>query len=289
MDISAIIYAALGGGGGALLGKLLYSWFHDRRQERARRPDGPKVDGETGEGLRAGIGGGLIGGLAVAGTLASGALYKNMIFPRLLPLDDSEVIAATPIFGVIKEQSPEDYAQILYPLDRAVRQGGATQRDLDEMRAVYFKLVAVKTAAASGESLRRVELHAQSQYKTYREKAPRICTLMLNGEPFPAVDGYFSAEEVAAEQKVMVNLFKAKPRDPEFTPDLERGKTLFEAAFVLPMTEMGLTDLRPDMTETAGNEADHVKICDLAIAFLENKVALDDQDILHLTAYLQSL
>lgn len=279
MDISAIIYAAIGGGGGAVFGVLVFSLFRKMRGEDVSRLTG----------TASGVGGGLIGGLAVAGGIGMGALYNNMILPRIVPLDDSDMIAETPIFGVIKEQSPEVYAQILFPIDRAVRNGGVKQEDLNEGRKIYFSLIEEKMQIASGEALRSLEEVSEYQNKVLKEKEPRICTLILNGEPYPAIDQYFSKEDQKAEQTVMVNFFTNEPRDPEFVTDLQRGKMLSEKALLEPMKEMGITDIRPDPSPGAGNDVAHRKICDLAIAFAKNKQGYSDEDIMNVQAYLKSL
>jgi hypothetical protein len=278
MDISAIIYAAIGGGGGAALGVLLFSLFRKIRRE----------DASNQSDMKSGVRGGLVGGLAVAGGIVMGALYDNMVLPRIVPLDDSDMIAEMPIFGVIKEQSPGAYSQILVPIDRAVRNGGVQQEDLNETRKVYFSLMEEKMQIASGEALRSLEEISEYQNKVLKEKEPRICTLILNGEPYPAIDQYFSEEDQKAEQTVMVNLFANEPRDPEFVTDLERGKMLAEKALLKPMKTMGITDIRPDPSPDAGNDAAHRKICDLAIAFAKNKQAYSDEDIMNVQAYLTS-
>lgn len=278
MDISSIFYAALGGGGGAGLGVGLFYLFQTIRSKNIADKDG------TSSSLR----GGLAGGLAVAGGLLCSSLYKNMTLPRVIPFDDSQIITDVPVFGIIKKQSPDDYEKIIFPIDRATRNGGATQADLDEGRVIYFKLIAEKTQFASGASLRLVDGIAKAQYEILREKAPRICTLMLNSEPFPALEQYFSAKEIQAEQDVMVNLFVADPRDPNFVPDTERGRAIVEETFLQTMQDMGITNLRPDTSETAGNEAAHKKICDLGIAYLEDKQALEDDDFIHVAEYLRN-
>lgn len=277
MDISAILYSAIGGGGGAALGSALAFLIL-------------KTQGKTGEAkTSSGVRGGVAAACAAAGVVALSAMYKNMTLPRIIPMDDSEMIAATPIYGVIKEQSPEDYKKILFPADRAVRNGQVKQADLDEMRVTYMKLIGDKMRVASGDSLRQLERNSQSQFEIYRAKNPRICTLLLHGESFPAVEEYFSPAEIKQEQNVMVNLFTADPRMPDFVADLDKGKDLFQGAFLPLMKVMGIEDLRPDPSESAGNEAAHKEICDLAIAFSKDKQALYDDDLMHMTAYLQSL
>lgn len=279
MDISAIIYAGIGGGGGAALGVFLF-WFIQKMR-------GENPDSKTGSA--SGVRGGLVGGLAVAGGLLMGRLYDNMVLPRIVPMDDSGVLKDLPVMAVIKEQNPEAYAKILYPADRADRNGNVTQKDLDELRATYFKLIEEKTKVANGSTLKSLVEISKYQNQILREKQPRVCTLIMNGEPFPALEQYFTEEEKNAEQKVMVKLFTEEPRSSQFVPDLQRGKALFETALLKPMKEMGISNLRPDPSENAGNEEAHRKICDLAVAYTENQQSLSDEDIINLTEYLRSL
>jgi len=279
MDISSIFYSAIGGGGGAVFGMLLFSLFQKMRGKDVASKDG----------VSAGFKGGLVGGLAVAGGLFISSMYKNMTLPRIVPMDDTEIAQSLPVMAFINAENPEAYKKILFPVDRAVRNGGVNQADLDEMRAVLFQLIEEKTEVASGKTLKSAENSSLLQLKILREKAPRICTLMFNGEPFPAIDGFLTEAEIKVEQDVMVKFFTAEPRRPDFVPSLERGKVVLDEALLTPLEDMGILDIRPDVSEVAGNEAEHRKICDLAIAFSKNKLAMDDDDIMNLTAYLDSL
>ena len=94
-DVSAIIYSAIGGGGGALIGVLLFFLF-----QKMRRKDVASEDR-----VSTGVKGGLVGGLAVAGGLFVGAVYKNMTLPRIFPMDDTEIAQSLPVLVFIKTET----------------------------------------------------------------------------------------------------------------------------------------------------------------------------------------
>lgn len=280
MDISAIIYAVIGGGGGAAFGVLLFTVFQKMRGEDPNGKTSPA----------SGVRGGLVGGLAVAGGLGVGALYDNMTLPRIIPMDDRALIAEVPIYGVIKKENPEAYKQLIFPIDKAVRQGGETsQKNLNETRAIMFKLLDEKIQQASGDTLRIQERITKTQYQTYRDKDPKICTLLVNDEPFPNVVDYFSASERELEQEAMVAIFTNPPRDPGFIADIEEGESIFQDIFLTKMAEMEIETLRPKISETVENRLEHEKICELMIAYSTDRVKLNDDELMNLDAYLHSL
>lgn len=279
MDISAIIYAAIGGGGGAAFGILLFSVFQKMRGEDLNSKTGPT----------SGVRGGLVGGLAVAGGLGVGALYDNMTLPRIIPMDDSALIAEVPIYGVIKKENPDAYRQLIVPIDKAVRQGGETsQENLNETRAIMFKLLDEKIQQASGDTLRIQERITTTQYQTYRDKDPKICTLLVNDEPFPNVMDYFSDSEREQEQEAMMAIFTNPPRDPDFIADLEKGESIFQDILLTNMADMEIETLRPEISEAVDNRLEHEKICELMIAYSAERVKLNDDELMNLDAFLYS-
>ena len=281
MDWSAIIYAAIGGGGGSLLGTALGLGI----QKMIGKPAKAVTEGKTKSGAVAGLG----GGLAVVGMLMLPALYKNMTLPRLIPIDQNEIFEAAPIYGVIKEQSPEDFGRLLLPIDRADRNGEITQGVLDEMRVVLFRLIAEKRANASAKTLRAMEKVTQSQALVLKEKKPSICTLMINGESYPSTVDYVGEAEVKLEQDVMEQLFTNPPRDVDFVADIKRGESLTSSIASAAVQETGVDNLRPEITETGENENAHRKICDFLILYSSKKTELNDEELLDAIAYEGSI
>lgn len=281
MDWSAIIYAAIGGGGGSLLGTALGLGIQKMMGKSAKS----ETDGKSRSGVVAGLG----GGLAVVGMMTVPALYKNMTFPRLVPIDQNEIFEGAPIYEVIKEQSPEDFERLLLPIDRAARNGEITQGVLDEMRVVLFRLIAEKRAKASAKTLRALEEVTQSQALVLKAKKPSICTLMINGESYPAVADYFDEAEVQLEQDVMEQLFTNPPRDVDFVADIKRGESLMSSIASATVKETGVDNLRPGITKTGENEDAHRKICDFLILYSSKKTELNDEELLDAIAYEGSL
>lgn len=281
MDWSAIIYAGIGGGGGSLLGTVLGLGL----QKMTGKSVNTETEGRTKSGVVAGLG----GGLAVAGMVMVPALYKNMTLPRLVPIDHSEIFEGSPIYEVIREQSPDDYERLLLPIDRAARKGEVAQADLDEMRVILFQLINEKRMRASGATLREFEKVSQSQALVYKVTNPTICTLMINGEPYPSVVDYLGEREVELEQDVMKQLFINAPRDETFVADLDRGKVLFDSIITEAIVETGVTNVRPEINVTTENNAEHQKVCDLTVSFSSKKSKLSDEDLMHVMTYESSL
>ena len=280
MDITAIIYAAIGGGGGALLGRACASFFS--------KPNDNSDAEKTAKNV-AGVGAGLAGGLTVAGALILPMLYRNMVLPRIVPLDETEFLESLPVYKVIKEQSPEDYKRMTVPLDRISRRGSATQEDLNKMRDVLFELIAEKQATANAAILQDKNGVLRLQYIDFKEKEPKLCTLTINGEPFPAVSNIMSEDIAKLEQEVMVKLFTEAPRDPNFVPDLERGKEVFDKIAAEAVAASGVNNLRPEILETAANRVKHQNVCDFGKSFVTKQMALEDADLFNVTAYMESL
>jgi len=279
LDLTAIIYAAIGGGVGGLLARLCVSLFL-----KSTGDSDPEKTAKKG----AGLGGGLAGGLVVAGALILPALYKNMVLPRIIPLDETEFLEGDPIYKVIKEQSPEDYKRMIVPLDRASRNGNATQEDLDNIRVVLFELMAEKMIAANANILRDVNDVSILQAEIYKEKQPSICTLTFNGEPYPDVSDILNEDVSKLEQGVMMKLFTEPPRDSNFVPDLERGEKLITNIAIELAEQTGLNNIRPPIIDTLENRLEHQKVCEFSILFSKKQNQLSDEDLFSVKAYLET-
>ena len=285
MDWSSVFYAALGGGGGALLGNILAIFIQKLRSKSTT------VD--KNDTLGAGIRGGFAGGLAVLGMTVLPSLYKNMTLPRIIPFDFSDIEEDVPIYGIIKEQSPKDYDRLIAPVDEAIRNNNFTQNNLDEMRVVLFKLMAEKMNFASADTLREMEKQSIRQQQIYKEKKPTICTLTINGEPFPPLTDILSDDDVLREQKLMVKLFTDPPRDSKIVPNLDQGKETFDEIISSSLNELNITNLQPEISEDLANDpqniSEHQKICDFAVLVSTKKIGLSNPDLINFQYYLTSL
>jgi len=284
MDITAIIYGAIGGGGGAFLGGVVASIFSKSKNET--EADVTNIDDV--KKVRSGIGGGLTGGLAVVGMFVLPALYKSMILPRIVPLDLTEFVEAAPIYSVIKEQSPEGFKRLTAPLDRVSRNGTATQDDFNKVRAVLFELIRDKMTTANASVLRGTIDIQRLQYEDFKASQPTICTQVVHGLPYPDVSDIISEKSSKLEEENMVKLFTEAPRDANFVVDLERGKMLLEKILAESIEEVGVSNLQPADLGTAENKLEHQKLCDFGISHTTKQLKLDDADLIHVTLYLNS-
>jgi len=99
----------------------------------------------------------------------------------------------------------------------------------------------------------------------------------------------FSADDIRLEQEAMAKIFTDAPRSVQFSPDLERGKALFDQIFANGVSALDITNLQPAITENNENMPEHRKMCDLLTLLSVKKSALNDADLLNLTDYLSSV
>ena len=286
MDWSSVIYSAIGAGGGAALGTALFFFV----QKLRGKPKTIDKDDKAGAGLR----GLLAGGLAILGVNVLSAQYKNMTLPRIVPADHAEMFEALPLLAIIKEENPKDFERLMFPIDKAVRNRKMSQSILNDSRSVYSEIIVKQTKIASADSLRRLDQVVSRQAVIFKEKKPEICTLSLNGEPYPALTEIIDAGEARFEQNAAVRLFTDPPRDLDFTPDLERGKKIFEEIVVNGLKELNITNIRPVVLEGVKDNLrsdpqynlEHQKICDLLILMTKKKSVLSDDDFINVTVHI---
>ncbi len=279
MDWNSVIYSGIGGGIGAALGITIAAFII-----KFLNRDPEDNEDKTASGIK----GGLAALGVVAGLNVMTGLYKNMTLPRMLPLDRAELYESFPVAEIIADENPDAFARMLYPVDRATRNGSLEQKYLNEMREVYFELIGEKMAVASAASLREVEKIKQRQYPIYRAKKPEICTLMLNGEPFPDVSKIIGEEEAKFEMKTMAMLFRNPARHKDFVVDLSHGETLFNDLILEAVSDAGVSNIRPEIMANGENNAEHKKICDLGSHLSETMLKLSNEDFLQAYAYLIS-
>lgn len=281
MDWSSIVYVAIGAGGGAALGVLLSALVQKLRGKSGAIDKNDKA----GVGLRSA----LVAGMIVLGSNVLSMYYKNMTLPRIIPMDDSEIIESLPIYGIIKEQSPKDYKRLIEVVDKDDRNNRVTPETIHKIRQILFRLIAERTREASADNIRRLEKVTIRQFTTYKKEKPSICTLIVNNEPFPDLTDLLSEEDKKTEQDIAVKLFTDAPRDPEFVTDLGEGKRIFEAMLPQLISDSGITNMRPDITDKGQNISEHEALCDLLISLSKKKLELSDNDLINVSDYLLSL
>jgi len=101
MDWSSIVYGVLGGGAGVAIGLLLGAGVQKLRSSQIEEDEYDRFD--------TGLSGVLAGGLAFAGIMLLPSFYKDMMLPRIMPMDTSQHFASMPIYETLKHQSPDDF------------------------------------------------------------------------------------------------------------------------------------------------------------------------------------
>ncbi len=266
MDYSAIIYAALGGGIGGGIASFM-------------------VRLSKTEGAKKGVVGGLSVIFVIIGYTVSGLLYKNMKLPRILPLDTTEMVRGLPALEFIQTQNPDVFKQLIYPVDKAMRNKKVTQDTLNEFRKTYSNLLESKKKTASIETLKTEHEVSIKLFQILKDKAPVICTKKLHGRPFKDISGLVTQEYITQEQKVMASFFTAKNRDVKLVADKEAGKVLLTEMTQKIITALGITNLDPPPESEIANK----KVCDFHIMLNSEIKELDNKDFIDVYGFMNSL
>jgi len=278
MDWNLIIYTAIGASLGAVVGRFLSKFVLRTRQgDSENNPSDRKTPKTV-----------LTVVLVILGINAVPAFYKNMTFPRIVPLDTADISAELPVLAIIEKESPEIFSEMIRPLDKGARNNDISQDILNEFRAKYDIAIAEKTQHASAETLKKIEPVSILQHEILKEKAPRICTQITNGIPYPALDSILGTEFSTREQASLVLLFTEPKRSSEFAPDIEKGKEIFGEFVKTFFKDNAISTINPEISDTIENEGEHIKVCDFAIAFSKMKLALSDDNYLNVTEFLNS-
>jgi len=266
MDISSIIYAAIGGAVGGSAGALLSRFIGSIKENKA---------------LRAGI-----TALCVVGcyTLAT-SLYKNMYLPRIGSSALAEIDEAIPYLSHIREQSPQVYAEMIQPIDRMTRNKQLTQEGLNEFRSKLQEVVAFKKKTASAETLKYENTISIELFNILKEKAPHVCTQKFYGQPYERLDKILDDDYGDKETLGFSKYFTDPPRDTAFEANLAEGETLFNDIIQDSIQELGITELEPSIDDVDGNK----KICDLQITINTETNALSDTQFLNIMSYINSV
>lgn len=267
MDISLIIYSALGAGVGGALGALLSQAFQ-----------GSKTD-EDGKSNRRTILGSI---LAVVGLFSAQALYKNMVLPRLVPMEMADSGLNMPMYQAMKKYEPDAYKELMEPLDRLNRSGDYSPEALVETRTKLEEIIQTKRKNASGAQLRQETELARDMYELLNDKAPIVCVQKMYGRPFAALTGVLPEEFTQKEQQVMASYFSLPSRPDNIVEDAERGTELFQNIVAESVSDLAVTDLDPSETDEAGQK----KICALLVLVHEKMLNFDEQTTIDIYASL---
>ncbi len=270
MDISSIVYAALGGAlvagvGGAFASKFLTNQTHRN------------------------IAFGLSGGLVVLGSFVLTSLYKNMYLPRFSHAEVNEAAEFIPYLQYIKGENPKAYKDIIYPLDKMLRNNNISSDEINIFRQNLDLVIQEKRQEASARTLRNENLIANEMYEILQIKAPHVCTQKFFGRPYERLDTLLDDEYQKKEEQMIAAFFIDQPRSPNYKPDLARGKKLFDEILPAAIEKWEIEEIDPPISNTVDNAAKHQKICELLMEINEQSSAQTDTDMLHLMSYLASL
>jgi hypothetical protein len=259
MDFSAIIYAAMGGGIGGLLGTLLAG----------------KVKNVT---LKSVV---QIVPIVLALPLMS-SLYKNMYLPRLFPIDDRELLETMPAFAAMKDNDPEVYKNMLSTMDPLIRKNDLTAEGLTPLRQQLYAYIFKKAAVAPTSLLKLQNEISAQQFEELKVIDPTVCTAQAHGRPFRNLDGLLSDEITAKEQEYMAGIIANK--ENHSLGDKAVGEKVYNQIIAEQVLELGITDGDPKPEDKASNE----KMCQL-LANLTVKVnELEDEKIRAVAAFISS-
>ena len=266
MALDTVIYAAIGGAIGGGLGSLIGKKFGNKNISTA------------------------IAAIMVVGMwqLFVG-LYKGMVLPRIVPLDLTKMNSEAPVLPFIKIQSPEKYSQLIRSYDKAVRNNAVTQEFLNEFREPLFDALRERQITSTREPLELGTQVAIRQFEVYREMAPEICTQILHGRPFRDVSKILPEDLSKLEQEAMVSYFQHPERPESFETDITKGKEIIDGYVIDIVSELGITDMDPEISTPLKNPQDHQKICDFQVKLNNRIVTLEDPDFLYAWDYLLSL
>jgi len=269
MDISAIIYAAIGGALGGGLGTTLGRLFDKSKEFKSL------------------VTVGLTAGVVVLGDTCTNILYKNMTLPRIIPLETADLVEGLPVLKYIREQNLTVFNELIYPIDKAVRNNGLTQETLNSFRKTLKEVLDEKKREASAKALRGEYEVAIDLYEQMKEKAPVVCTQKFHGRPFQNLSPLLSAEYLEKEQRAMSNYFILPNRPVDFQVNLKTGEDTFNELVQKAIVDLEIANTNPSDDDLSENTvAEHRKICDFHIMLNKKILMLDDTTIINTQLYL---
>lgn len=267
MDFSSIIYAGIGGGLGGLLGSLL--------SQKAPSKNIKTI---------------IVVALVILLSRGANILYKNGTFPRITPLDTTELSKELQVLESIRGVNKAEYNKLIAFLDIPMRQGRFNEQDMENFRAAYSKLLLKYRSNTNAGVLRDFNIISTDQIKTYKDKQPEICTLQVHGRPFGDVSQILSQRQAFQEQAVLVRMLDSNNALPAGTiaPDAARGEKLFNEIIFAEVKALNLKNADPLPIKNGGSIEAHRNICDLVVNYTLKINQLNDSDLHDVFAYISS-
>lgn len=278
MDWNLIIYSALGGGLGAIIGSFLSKAFGASKSHES-----PKANSEENPKKNRTL---LTVIFVIAGLNILPFLYRSGTLPQFIPLNMEALHKELPVLAEIQREDLESYERMIEPLKSSARRGTPNQQELDSFRKVYHEVIAEKSKFASETTLKGMQELSIEQFEILKQKAPRICTLVANNLPYPTLEEYLGKDFAKREQTALMKLFSEKPRDPAFVADLDNGEKIFNDFAVKIIGELLITSLNPDTSPQIENLDEHEKVCDFSIAYSTLMMSLDTKEFYDVDAFM---
>lgn len=255
MDFNTIIYAALGGGLGGLMGGYL-----------ASRADNQFLK--------------IISIIpAIIGWQVASFLYENMTLPRIVPINETEIFTEMPALKVVKENDPDTFSRMMNEIDPVMRSGRLTAETLTPFRNELIAYMNARTPYAEPSILRELFANAVTQYEELEIAEPSVCTDQAHGRPFQALDKILSKQVAAEEQKVMEKLFAVKIEGDK--GDIAKGEEIYNTIIGEQVKQLEITNADPSVDDIQGNK----KMCFLLINLNKHIIELNNENIRHVAAY----
>lgn len=260
MDLSLVIYSALGAAAGTLIGRLLNK-LHKTESKKARPYN-------------------VI--FTIAGITILPLLYRNMYLPRIIPMGPSEFGDSAVFYQSLQKHDPAAYEKVSGPLDRLTRKGDTSAEALQEIRSVLNEVLADKKRHANIKELRRETELSIWQFKILKDKAPEVCVQRANGRPFQNLAILLPEDYQKQETDLLVAYIESPNRPENINVDSERGAKLFTEFLTKSMTKLDSVNLDPPENDIPAQ----LKVCWLLVNLNEEILNTSDQNIYDIFGHL---
>lgn len=261
MDWSQILYAAIGGGGGALLGTFI-AFGVNKVFIRNKAFHYMTTAAFT-------------AGLAVLGMNIVPGMYGNMQLPRVGTPVEQILLKTSPIYVEMQKHEPEYFNKIISKIDKSARKGVDETTIINEARKVLIELLADKVKYADSEVLTTMMEIARQNYLDFKQNKPYLCVLMINQRGMGDVAPYMSATSNALEQEYTLKIVQL-PRNEAKVVDVEMAKKTEEtttAEIVKNIKPGDVLDLPADAPEEKLK-----RVCDLGVMSMDVILSLPEPE-----------
>ena len=256
MDWSSIIYAGLGGAIGSAIASTISLKITNKNIKSA-----------------------LIIVLLLIGSRSFVALYKNEVFPRIVPMDISTLEIESPGLDSLRANHPEKFKNLMSYFDGPSRRNNITENDIAAYRNHLINLIENFKTRAPSEFSRDAMKLAVIQFEILEAKSPEICTAQIQGKSYPLMGPILGEEYIAQENALLESLFNLTEAELKYPPEPSLGEGIYMNAFLDASTAIGIAP------EDIAKSTDHKKNCQLLAKITKNGLVLDDEDLRLFTAY----